>query len=369
MPRASLALEHLPERAMRLPALRRARRVVDGAADDRMREPRPPVAEADEPALLGLRETLAVHPGLPARGADRGQVVAGVGRRHEQRVARGPVELVDPPGERVAQPVPRRQRQLDSRGAVALVARERGRQLDQPERVAGRRFDDRGGGRRGEIRGDAAEHLQRGGGVERGELQLGEPRALQRLPGIAGSQHDRDRPAGPARRVEHALARGGVEPVDVVDDREDGTARRGGAQQAERRHAHGEAVAGRRRPQRERGCQRAGLRRRQRPAVLDHGREEVRQRGERELGLGLDPARPEQRDAVVAPGGEGVQQRRLADPRLSVHDERAAVPGTQSLEEPVEPAELRRPAHDHLPNLREQRGARQTTETQGPGRS
>ena len=351
MPGAPLAPEHAPQRAVGAPALGGAGRVIRGAADDRVHEPDVPGADADQPAFLGLREPPDVRARVVTRSGDRPQIVPDMGRGHEQRTPVERIELLDPVGERAVQPAARRERQLDPGDAGPLVGGERGRQLDERQRVARRRLHDRHGDRRREVGRDPPEHLERRVGVEGLEPQLGERLLLEGIPWVAGRDDDRDGAAGPARRIQHALARRGVEPVHVVDHGEHGPLARGRAQEPQRRDADREPVPGRRRPERERGGECARLRRRQRREIVDDRSQEIRQRGERQLGLGLHPARPQHGDAVAAALGQRVEQRRLADPRIPAHDERTSVPAAQAVKQLVEPAEFRGAAHDHRPNL------------------
>ena len=127
----------------------------------------------------------------------------------------------------------------------------------------------------------------------------------------------------PAGDEHERLARRRVEPRRVVDRHEHGRALADRGQQAERRGVEREAVAGHRRPERERARERRPLRRRQRAQLGHDGAEQVGEAGERELGLGLDAARAQHRHPVGG-GDRVVEQRALADPRLAADHERGA---------------------------------------------
>jgi hypothetical protein len=348
VPRAPLAVQDGGERAVGSAALGRAGRVVGRRADQRVRERHFPGADAQQPALLGVRQLRDVRPGLRACGGDRDEVVAAVGGRDEQGAPGERGELLDPPGERGAEPRPRRDRQLEVRDARALVGRQRRRQLDQRERVPAGRVGQRCSHRRRQVRRRAPEQLERSRAVERAEPQLGEPRALERgVRRLAHRQRDPHLSGRPARGVHHALARGGVEPLDVVDDRYDGALGGRRAQQPDGGDADREPVARRRRAERERRAERRRLRRGQRGEVVDQRREQVRQRREGELGLGLDAARTQDGGAGAAARDQRVEQRRLADARLPAYDERPPPPGVHRVDQLVEHAQLCGAAHDH----------------------
>ena len=218
MPGALLAAEHAGERAMRVAALAGAHRLVRGTADDRVRERRrAPASMRTSPRSSAAASRSTSTPAAASVTRSSPAYAAAT----TQRVARVRVELLDPARERRVQPPARRERRLERADPGALRGRQRRRQLDQRQRVAGRGLGERGGDVRREIGSRTREQLQRRVGLQRADRQLGEP---ERLRGVADREHERDVAARAARRVEDALARRGVDPLEVVDDREHRTA-------------------------------------------------------------------------------------------------------------------------------------------------
>ncbi len=305
-----------------------------------MREGDASLAEAHEPGRLGVGELVDARVDVATGGGDRPQVLRRVDRGHEQGAAGALGELLDAPAEHVAQARAGGQRRLEGHAARPLVGREGGGQFDEHERVAGRRRRDRRGHRRRQIGGGARQQLAGGRAGKRTEPQGGHlGRAHRGRDRLARRRDERHPLARAPGRVQHALPRGGVQPLQVVDDREHGAVPGGRAQQADRRDAYGEAVARRRGTEREGGGQRIRLRSRQACELLRHRAEEIRQGREGQLGLRLDPARSQDR-RVVAALRERLQQRRLADPRLAADHERASVSGPQVVEQLLQPGQL-----------------------------
>ena len=117
--------------------------------------------------------------------------------------------------------------------------------------------------------------------------------------------------------------RGVVEPLEVVDETQQGLLLGELREQRERRQADEEAVgriAGR---EPERHAQRVPLRRRERVDAATQRRAELMQSRERQLHLGLDAGDLHDPEARGLTGGVP-QQRRLADPGLTADHEHAA---------------------------------------------
>ena len=125
----------------------------------------------------------------------------------------------------------------------------------------------------------------------------------------------------PPREVLDALARLRVEPVQIVDEHQQGVV--GQADETVRGRAHGEAVAGRRRRQGQRAGERIALRRRQVREAAEQRPDHVSEAGERQLGLAFDPAR-RRHDEPVRPAARLRQQRGLAGARLADQGHRTA---------------------------------------------
>ena len=142
-----------------------------------------------------------------------------------------------------------------------------------------------------------------------------------------------------AGREQQRLARGLVEPLQVVGHRQHGLALGRGGEQAQHAGGDREAIGDRRRLERQRAAQRLGLDRRDLAAQVEQRREQLGERRERQLGLRLDPARP-QHAQPVGMVGEVAQQRRLAHAGLAVDEQGRAAPLPRRLDHAPEPSAL-----------------------------
>jgi hypothetical protein len=155
----------------------------------------------------------------------------------------------------------------------------------------------------------------------------------------------------PARGEEDRLGRRLIEPVHVVDEREDRPLLSRGAEEAERR---GRACVPLRRPvrlQREAGAKRCGLRFRNPVDQVEDRSEQICETREGETRLGLDPARRKGRHAFRA-GDRVPQELCLADPRVTDQYEHGAAPASRRVEQRVDPGAFRVPSQQpHGPSL------------------
>ncbi len=154
--------------------------------------------------------------------------------------------------------------------------------------------------RRDRCAGGPSEQLSGRRPVEPTQQQLGDARGLaadQFARAPRQQQHDALGLQPPCREDER-LSRRSVQPRRVVDHGEQRRALRDRGEQAQHRDIHREAVARRRRAERERTHQRRTLWPGERVERLGHGSQEIGQTGEGELGLRLDAARAQYGHAV-----------------------------------------------------------------------
>ena len=177
-------------------------------------------------------------------------------------------------------------------------------------------------------------------------MKLREPG--ERVGQLARREHERDllRQQAASHKRERARRRT-VEPLRIIDHAEQRLLLGRLGQQAEGRQPHQERA--RRRPctEAERDGKRFALGRGEAFQELQTWRAQLVKGGVRELHLLLDPERSD--DLELPPRLDRVlQQCRLADARLSVHHEDAAVPAACGLEEPVEHLALAAPPEQML---------------------
>lgn len=94
--------------------------------------------------------------------------------------------------------------------------------------------------------------------------------------GVTGGEDDGDRTRGAAGREPDALAGGGIQPLDVVDDQQDRPLTGRDLQQSDRPDAHRRPVARRWWPERERRRKRGSLWRWELCQSVQHGGEQIR---------------------------------------------------------------------------------------------
>ena len=143
----------------------------------------------------------------------------------------------------------------------------------------------------------------------------------------------------PPRGEQQRFARGLVEPLQVVGERDHRLALGRRGEQAQHPGGDGEAVGHRRGLERERAAERLRLHGRDLAAQVEQRREQLRQRGERQVRLGLEPAGAQDPQAGRALGGVA-QQRRLAHPGLAMDEQGGAAPVARRLDHAPEPSAL-----------------------------
>ena len=122
----------------------------------------------------------------------------------------------------------------------------------------------------------------------------------------------------------------------------------GGREQAERRGADGETIAGYRRAERQPARQRGPLRFGELVEQPLDRPEEVEQAGERQFRLRLDRVRAKHREPLGGLTHDVLEQGGLPHPRLTVDDQRTADPLPRgATEQPLDPLDLVVPPEQH----------------------
>ena len=351
MPRAAGAARRgdVGERPVDDPAVERGGGVVGGRAQQRMAEVDPPVLEADQAGRLGGLERGGVEAEHAERAEDRVQPPA-LGRRGDEhgalRVLRQPLHAAP---ERRLDPGAGAQRRGERLATLELGVGQQGRDLQQRERVPARPVDEPVGDRQCQLRalgaGQQAAGILR---LERADLQALQPRADRDLGAAVGAEQHDPLGAEPAAGEQQRLERAVVEPLAVVDERQQRLLLGGRREQAEDARHDGVAVAAGRLAERQRPAQRRRLRRRDRVEPVEQRPEQLAEPREGQVGLRLHPARAEHRHARGDRFGAGVlEQRRLADPGFPDEQQRAAPPGPRVVQEPVDPRAFRFATDEH----------------------
>ncbi len=233
--------------------------------------------------------------------------------------------------------------------ALELGVGEQRRHLEQRERVAaGPRHEPLGHRQRDPRALRALEQRARLLGPQRADLQPLEPRPDRDRPAAVGAEEDDPLGAEPAAGEQQRLERAVVEPLAVVDERQQRLLLGGRGEQAEHARHDRVAIAAGRLAERERPAQRGGLGRRDRVEPVEQRPEQLAQAREGDVGLGLHPARAQDRHA----GGDRLrarvlEQRGLADPGLADEEQRAAPAGAGVAQQPVDPGPLLVAADEH----------------------
>ncbi len=252
VPRARRRGQHRGERAMRGAALAGARGVVDGRAHLRVAEAHVAVPDRDEAVILGRAED--AEPAERPRQRRSGSVAAGGGE--QERLARLRRQPRQAGGVGAGQPPPRRRQVGQRRTARALRRRQLDGTLQQRQRVAADRLDERLRDRRREPATPRDRH-------RRGPFELLHDQRRQLRPAVErlapqrmDDHHRRPDPVGATSEEGDRLARGGVEPLHVVDGDRD---RRVRGNEGGDGVQDGAAVRAGRALERQRGAQRAAL--------------------------------------------------------------------------------------------------------------
>ena len=348
------------QRRVHLPALAGSGQGVHGRPDQRV---------AERHVRPGLAQQSGAHETVDSGWWDR-EAVERAEDQVDRRGARDGADqhrapLVGPQrgdlcGERPLQPVGAGQRLPQRRVAGPLLGGQRPRDLHECQRVAAGQIEELLDDHAGD---DTAAAQQRRArlAVEAAEDDLREPGCVEgrHVPGGEHEQHGLGQQ--PARREQHRLGGGAVEPVRVVDEAEQRRVLRRGGQQGQRRGVHREPVDRRAglAPCRG-GIQRGRLDGRQVVEVAQQRPGERGQAGERQVRLELGAGRAHD----AKPGrvrGQVVQQGGLADARGPPQDHRAAVPRSDLVAQVRQPAAFRLPPQEvvhHLPSLASRRACR-----------
>jgi hypothetical protein len=345
---AGHAGQGLGQRRVRGDAVVHGGAVVGHRPQQRVPELDPPVVDGDQVVLLRRREVTQVQPGRPGRLEQRADVAADRGRGQHQRPAGAVLQLVQPAAQGTLDP---RARGHERRGdTLAVQLGPFPAQLDDAERVAGRRgvhpLARAGRGDRQRLAAQLVDVLD----GQSGQRDLLRAQAVG-VGRVAGRQQQRDAVGvQPAPGEEHGLPRGGVQPLQIVDDDQQGRdlGRRG--QDPDGGGAHGETVTGDRRTDGQRAAQRLRLRAGQ---VVQDGQdraEQIGQAGERDLRLvlvtagGQHPHAGGLLDRVADQGG-------LADARLAGEHQCRAAPAARTCQKAVDQCTFGGPSEHHRPSV------------------
>ena len=193
------------------------------------------------------------------------------------------------------------------------------------------------------------DQLECRGLVQADEVESRHPRCLEAAHvAVASAEDERDALGVEAARDEQqGVLRRAVEPVRIVDDREQRSALGGVGEQIE--HGRGDQEPVRRGvglAEAERRCQRLATRRAEGVHFAEQGGEQLKQAGEGQLGIGFHAQRPQRAEPRRALH-EVVQQRRLARAGLAAHDESSAHSDASRLDDIREMGALGVAAVDH----------------------
>jgi hypothetical protein len=306
-----------------------------------MREAYPGI-RVEKAGVRGGRRGFRGNAEIAGRAPDDGRIAHGLGRSDEQELARagrkraeaaavalvgraghGPHQYAEPAGE------------LGRRPAADL--------LQEVQRIAVGLGDDPVGHAVVERRAQhRSQQVARIGLRQAFHAQIGKPAEVRTA--IAGAEDQQNGlgvqpPCGEGQRLRGSS----IEPLRIVDQayqrRGLGTLR----QQAQRRQAHEEAVRRRAARHPERGAQGIPLRSRKRAEAVEQRNADLVQRRKVERGLGLGALRADQ-PQLAGFRRRVIEQRGLADSRLSMQNEHAAVPVPHTAHQAIQPAALDGPA-------------------------
>jgi hypothetical protein len=326
-----------------------ARRAVDRRAHQRVAE-RHRAVQSDQPAALGLGEVRAIEAEALGRQLDGGEVAGLVGGGEQQQPPGRLGQAGDAGAERLFHSRAHGRRAEDRLGTGQLVLAQRGRQLEQRERIAARRRHEarQDVGRRHPVEPIGEESV----GVvvaERLQGELGDAgrREGPEVPLAHGHDHG-DRLSLESARGEHErLGRGTIQPLRVVDAAEQRTLLAGLGEQAEQAERDEEAVLDALGGQAEGTLHRGRLRRGQAVDQIETRADELVHARERQLVLGLDADAAQH--AHVGRLALGVlEQRGLADARLPAQDHDRTAFVARALKQRVQFALLSLSAHQHV---------------------
>jgi hypothetical protein len=196
--------------------------------------------------------------------------------------------------------------------------------------------------------------IQQRGGIlvgQTGEAEHLDAGGRERPPGLAHREQHRhgvgvQSPGGEQQRLRGGL----IQPLDVIDQAQQGPLRSQLGQQREGGRADQEPVVHRGLGQPERGQQRRRLWSGQRVDTIDERVQQQVQAAEGQLGLGLDP-HPADNPHVLGDRPGVIKQDGLPDSRLTRDDQRATPPGSGVRKQPVDAPPLLVTPDDHAQTL------------------
>src|SRR4051794_14007528 len=272
-----------------------------------------------------------------------GAVAGRIGRRHEQQTPRVTRQPREPSREALLDPVGEREQAGQPESARELWGRQASRQLQECKWIAVRLDHDALQHALVEARRqDRVEQRSRIAVAERLDAELGEARErVDRLPSRE-DDHDLLRQQATRHEREHAR-RGAVEPLRIIDETEKRLLFSHLRQQVEDREPDEKRIRRPSRAQAKRNFHRLSLRIRQVLDEIEARRAQLLERREREFHLPFDSVGASDPEVRSRPN-RILEQGGLADARVPVYDEDAAVAVPRGSQQAVEPLALALPA-------------------------
>jgi hypothetical protein len=321
--------------------------VVGGGANEWMTEVEPVRLDVQQSQRFDFAE-IPLGDSQRAECAEHDTGGAGTVRRgdHGRQTATGG-ERCEAGGEGPLEAVGRRDRVRQHLGSGELAGRQQMRQLDQRKRVPVSGIEDPHQHLRRDPSFVLSQHPRRIFTVEwtdGHDVQTGQRWCAGPLCGNEDGGDTRETP----RRKRERVARGRIDPLQIVDDDQRGAVLGSCREQPERRNPDGETIDDPGRAERECGRQRDGLRLRECVESVQDGLQHVDQRCVRKIGLGLHPGRLEN-GHLFGLVDQAAEQRRLADARFADEHESRAGARPRRGERRRKPRGLHLAADQHLP--------------------
>jgi hypothetical protein len=310
------------------------------------------ITQPDQPVQLGGGQ-VGLSQAQPLGGVpDRRQLGALVRGSDDECAPRAWGQRGDAGPERVLDSRAHRRRAEDRLRPLQLGNAERGRQLQQGKRIPPRAGQ------------QAVDHLRSSVPFQprreqRRRIRLGQPAQLEvghsghlerQLPRSDGDQHRDALGLEPTYSEAEGLRRRRIKPLGIVDTAQHGRVLTCLGEQTEQTETHQEPVGHPVVTQAQGTAQSRRLRAGQAVDKIQAGADELVHSGERKLVLGLDACTP-QYPHVTRPLRRVREQRRLADPRLSAHDERRAALAAGAVKKRIKRIDLRSPPPRAWPSL------------------
>ncbi len=311
----------------------------------------------DEPCCLGGLEIGGLQPFAPKPCCDCVGCVLSCSSKQQERPSRSLRQACDSCAESTLHAAVHRDRLAERLSAGKLAGGESPRQLGERQRVARGKLEQAAPHRGGDgCPGGSVEHGLRVSPSQPLELEARQSPCfgLRELARAAGDHHRDLRVLELARDEQEGRARRLVEPLGVVDDRQDRSSTRRSAQHTADRHGHGQPVdAHSRLVEAERQTQCLLLRSRKRAEVLLDGEQKRLQCHERKVGGRLAARGAEDRHRRALLPLEVVEQHRLPDTGLAGQKQCRSVALLGAFRDRTKRGLLRLPAHEHGSSLGE----------------